>query len=292
MIWVFGSSHIDPDEGKDLTAMLSVMGKRDIIVAMEVESDSKTTKAIKEFKDMDAKTLNGVLEREYGKRRVIAPQNFIKLMQRTKNTSGLVSIEAPQSRENTRINKRLGKVYAKLESLFKQLKSNPERPGIQERLLRSYYSCIKEQRLQSKHRERTMIKVIVGLAKRNPESWIVLYCGYPHSAYLKTELKKLRMKFKQRDNRLVNRLEKEWVVFNEVIQKTDYSKLSKGTLLDLARDLVLYTVVWLKPRDTSIATYSRIEKAIYKKVKSISDYNRLILDPDGVRKSVYKELGI
>ena len=159
MIYVFGSLHIDPGEVPELKRMLSKVNRRGGVIAIELESNMVTTTALKRFRSLNSKQIRKILVYEFGKRRVIAPFNFMKLAQRYPNLS-MVSIEPKQDKAMHTLNNKIKVTYVSVTVAFHHAKSHPFERIAVDNLLKLYFDFQLCQIKQCRFRERNMKKVV------------------------------------------------------------------------------------------------------------------------------------
>ncbi len=290
MIRIFGSLHIDPDEASELKGMLSEIGRRGI-VAIELESNRETADALGRFRTLTDREINKVLEYQFGKRRIIATFNFIRLVSRYRKISRLVSIEPKAGKRISSLTKDVMGAYRTLDAYIRSAKSRAHEGGLPDRILRQYFLCALSQARQCAFRERSMARTVIGLARDNPDCDILLYCSESHSAYIKEYLKKERIRFSARRNRYTNLLERRWIRITSMVLATSYDRLGKRQLLELCREALLERAIWSEPaRDISVRDYYRFGKVVDRRIGSLDDYRREMMRLDRFKASVRREL--
>lgn len=196
MIWIFGSLHIDPKETVELRRIFSNLKKKNVIIAIELESNKETAAALLKFRDLSDKGINKILEYQFGKRRIIATFRFMKLAAKMKNVTKIVSIEPKDGKKIKALTSDISSSYKRFSSRIKYAKSHKYDENLPLELLKLHFMRQLSQARQCGFREINMANVVAAQAKQNTDSEVLLYCSYAHSAYLKQHLQSKRLKFR------------------------------------------------------------------------------------------------
>lgn len=268
MIYIFGSLHYDPDETYELEKML-YGAKRNIIVAIELSSNSHTRSALKKIRSISDLKITEILKYHFGNRRIIATSKFLKILRKSKKVEMVIPIEPKSSKKYAKLNVNAWRIsYGRYSSYYKYLQNHQKEKNGINKLLSLYKTYNLNVAAQCFFREKYMVKSIVRLAKNNPRKDIFVYCGFLHAVYIKEHL---RMPFIERKNSSIAKLEHYDPIILGIKRLEKYgmakSKKMKFNNSEFIKQMVLDKVVEKNPRDIDINEYFKIYNEIGRRLK-------------------------
>jgi len=297
MINIFGSLHIDSNESPELKEILGNTRDKSIIVAVELTNNKQTRNALKRFGELSDFEIDKVLEQHFGKRRVIASFNFMKMLRNYENIQEVISIEPKSSQKLTELSRNAWvRDYSHYDKFFEHLQSHPEEPEGPEKLLRLYSRYIISVAKQCLHREKNMVKEVTQLAETNTDKDVLVYCSFIHAAHIQNTLRSSGIRFKTRENSHVAILEENDAIVRSASAsdrgiKLNPTNISSKDSLEFAREMILERMIWTnRQQDASITQYYETWKEVTERIKKLPDYKRVIVDMSEFRASVQKKL--
>ncbi len=283
-LYVFGSLHIDPEEKVALKPLIRDVGRSNGVIAIELESDRYTTSALKHFRNMNERQIKVVLRHQFGKREVIASYNCIKIAQRQAGIKEMVSIE-PRGGTIRRLSNDIWISHKKFNKYFEYAKSHMNDEAVVDRLVRLNAEYNETVGKQSMYRETHMSRFVADVARRNPRNTL-LYTSYVHAARIKEYLRKEGMRYEERADGFIHKLEKRaWRVYNPTMNGT-LGHMSEAQKLESARDILESQVIWINPHNISIRQDYEIGRMIDKSVKSIRDFKEAVSNLETFKKEI------
>ncbi len=283
-LYVFGSSHIDPAEKAELKPLLRRIGETRGIIAAEFENDKYTTAALKHFNGMDEEQVRTIVQHEFGKRRVIAPYNFLKMAQKEEGIKRIVSIEPRFGEEIKRLSNAISESSDRFDRYMKNIGQHLDSKEALDTLIGLYAESEATLAKQVMYRDRHMSQVVAHIATSNPGDTL-LYTSYVHAASIKRYLKDNNIKYEERQGSYIHEMERRyWNVLNTALNKGgDFTRSQK---LMFARAILEVQVLWIDPVDTSLKQEYVFQNKIKDYVRSIGDFKEALADLKSFKKEI------
>lgn len=283
MIWIFGSMHGDKDEGAELKKVFSRINENNGIIAIELETNKETESALKRFRALSDSKLRRIIAQHFVGWVAPATFNFLKQARRYKNIRRIVTVEPRMDGKFTEIDSDTTIAFESFKAGVTYATINPDGDILPEKLLRLYFRANKLSARQCVFRERTMIRTTLELARKNPDSDILLYCGYYHSAFIKDSLRKRGIAFVSRDT--IRDLEAGCLNSAKTFAKS-YRSLSRQELVELGRSAIR-DGVWVLHKDITASQNRRLKKLLARRIRSMEDYRKAVSGFDVFVRKLY-----
>ncbi len=272
ILYVFGSLHIDPKETKELKPILRKIDNTNGTIAIELENEPYTTIALKKFRNLKENEINTILEHQFGKRRIIATYNLLKILKRYNGINKMVSIEPELKGKIDKLSNNVNTAYTQFDEYLSIAMKDAHNKKTLDSLVHKSFELEAVTAKQVNFRERHMARFVTDIVKQGKGDTL-LYASYIHTTIIKEHLRNIGISFIDRKGEHINKLGKEYCNLYNLAYTKKYTDLTEHEKLLFARKIIEDYVIWKRPKDITTLQEYEINKLIARRIKSMDDFS-------------------